>query len=202
MSYRKSDAPYAERADGAGRIRRHRRTGENADNKRRWLFLSVDILLLVAILAAIFFLVVLLTPFDPFGGAKKEDRMVEYAVEFAGVKRDEVQALQMGQEVIDATTGSVVGEIVNIESRAYEVYTTVPSKVTQQEGEHALYLVTKNTYPEEYQTVTVTIRVLAEYEEGVGYYVEDCRIAVGRTYELRFPTFAGEGGVCVTFTEK
>ena len=55
----------------------------------------------------------------------------------------------------------------------------------------------KNTYPDELKTVSVVIVTDAVYESGVGYAVEDCRIAVGRTYQLRFPGFVGSG-VCVS----
>ena len=34
----------------------------------------------------------------------------------------------------------------------------------------------------------------------MGYTAEDCRIAVGRSYDLRFPGYAGKG-VCITLTE-
>ena len=47
-------------------------------------------------------------------------------------------------------------------------------------------------------TLIVTVRTSAVYEAGVGYTTEDCRIAVGKEYALRFPSYTGEG-VCVSF---
>ncbi len=204
MNYNKFEPSYGSSAEAPRRVRsRRRRAGVGDGKNRRWLFLAVDILLLVAILAAIFFLVVLLTPLDPFSGRAKEQRVVIYTVEFAGVGRDSIETLEIGDPVTDAETGSVIGEVVDVNSRAYEVYTDNPSdeSTMTDNGEHKIHLVTKNTYPEEFQTVTVTIRVMADYEKGVGYWAEDCRIAVGRAYELHFPAYAGSG-VCVTFAEE
>ncbi len=201
MSYNQMGPSRATSAKRFARLERARRSTAEKRN-RRWLLLGVDILLLVAILAAIFFLVVLLTPLELFGGRSEEQRSVLYTVELAGVERDSVQALEIGQTVTDVETGSVIGEIVDITTRPYEIYTDIPTEESDMtDGEHQIYLVTKNTYPEEYQTVTVTIRVIADYEQGVGYCADDCRIAVGRTYDLRFPAYAGSG-VCVTFAEE
>ena len=201
MNYNKSDNPNK---DGANlrRVRVGRRhAGEHGS--RRWGLLVVDILLLVTILAAIFFLVVLLTPFDPFGGGETEERTVLYTVEISGVDRDSVQSLHVGDIVTDVDTGSVIGEVVEVASRAYEVYTDLPSTEADltADGEHNIHVVTKKIYPEDFQTLAVTIRVTADYEKGVGYWAQDCRIAVGRTYEIRLPAYAGEG-VVVTFAEE
>ena len=201
MNYNIPEGSHRE-GDAVRRTRRSRR-GEQQRKPRRWGLLAVDILLLVVILAAIFFLVVLLTPFDPFGAAQTEERTVVYTVELAGLHRDAVQSLRVGDTVTDAQTGSVIGEVVNIASRSYEVYTDLPSPnaAMTDEGNHKIYIVSKKVYPEEFQTVTVTIRLTADYESGVGYWADDCRIAVGRSYSLRFPAFAGDG-VCVTFAEE
>ena len=90
----------------------------------------------------------------------------------------------------------IVGVVIAVNSRPYEVYTDIPTA----EADEVLqsHVVTKNTYPDNFNTVTVTIQLLADYEQGVGYLAEDCRIAVGREYDLRFPMYAGNG-VCVAF---
>ena len=167
-----------------------------AGTHRRGLFLLLDVFLLVAVVAAIFFLVLLLTPLDLFGGAGDEQRSITYTVEFAGVDSDSVEALRVGDAVTDAATGSVIGVVVAVNSRPYEVYTDIPTE----EADETLqsHVVTKNTYPDSFNTVTVTVQVIADYVEGEGYLAEDCRIAVGREYDLRFPAYAGNG-VCVTF---
>ena len=193
-----NNKPEPSLRDGNDGARRNRRKG-GVQGQRRWLFLAADVLLLIAIVAAIFFLVVLLTPIDLFGGEDTEQRSIVYTVEFSGVDRDSVQALQLGDTVTDAATGSVIGVVADVESRPYEVYTDIPT--TEADAELNSYVVTKNTYPDSFNTVTVTIRILADYTPRQGYMAEDCRIAVGREYELHFPGYAGNG-VCITFAEE
>ena len=55
------------------------------------------------------------------------------------------------------------------------------------------------TYEDKYN-VTVTVTVLAQYEEGEGYSVGDRRIAVGEKLSLRFPNYAAEG-YCIGLSE-
>lgn len=196
MNYNKPEPSFHDGNDALRRSR-HRKTGENGS--RRWLFLAADVLLLIAIVAAIFFLVVLLTPLDLFGGEDTEQRRVVYTVEFAGVDSALVESLQVGDTVTDAATGSAVGVVTDVLPRSYEVYTDIPT--SEPDDELNSYVVTKNTYPDTFSTVTVTIRVLADYVPEVGYTAENCRIAVGRQYELHFPGYAGSG-VCVTFAEE
>lgn len=184
---KRSELPYGDDAHRARHARDEKKRG------RRWLFLLVDILLLAAILTAVFFLVVLLTPLDPFGGADVEQRDVLYTLELVGVDRVSLEALHVGDSVTDAQTGSVIGEITAVDSRPYAFYTDVPNEYGGK------YVVNKETSADKY-TVTVTVRASADYEQGVGYTVEDCRIAVGRAYELHFPHYAGEGS-CISLGE-
>ena len=164
--------------------------------KNGMLVLVGDVLLLLAIVAAIFFLVLLLTPLDLFDGKDTEQRKVLYTVEFVGVDRDSVQSLQVGDTVTDAATGSIIGVVTAVDSRPYEVYTDIPTVDIDEELNS--HVVTKNTYPDSFNTVTVSIRVTADYKAQEGYTAEECRIAVGRTYDLHFPNYAATG-TCVTF---
>ncbi len=186
MSHNRSDL----QRDGAG----HADAVQRGHGGRRWLYLVVDVLLLAAIVSAVFFLVVLLTPLNPFGGKDTEQKTVLYTLEITGVDRTSLESLHRGDSVLDAATGSKLGEVVSVDSRPYEFYTEIP---TDQPDEHLnSHVVTKDTRDDAY-TVTVTVRVEAEYRAGVGYTAEDCRIAVGRVYELHFPAYVGKG-VCVT----
>ena len=160
------------------------------EHHRRWLFLLIDVLLLAAIVAAVLFLVSLLTPFSLFDNGADETRTVTYTVELAGVRRDAVSALRVGDVVTDKETGAVIGTVTAINARAYSVYTDVPSEVKDPVLDS--YVVTKTEYPEDFNTVEVTISVEADYTAGIGYSVGDCRIAVGRAYELYFPAYAGQ----------
>ncbi|MBQ8356371.1 MAG: DUF4330 family protein [Clostridia bacterium] len=194
MNREKSDAPKPEKEERRRSSAPSGDKGPKKESNRRWLFLVVDILLLAAIVAAVLFLVSLLTPFSLFDSDREEVRRVTYTVELAGVERDSLGALKVGDAVVDSETGATIGVVTAVNSRAYEVYTDVPVE----DEDLNSYVVTKATYPEEFNTVTVTLSVDADYEAGVGYTVDDCRIAVGRTYELNFPGYAGSG-VCVAF---
>ena len=195
MNRERSDAPKLEKEE---RTRRFETTSPGKDPKkdsnRRWLFLVVDVVLLAAIVAAIVFLVSLLTPFSIFDTDSAVERSITYTVEIAGVDRDSLAALKVGDTVTDQQTGAVIGVVTAVSSRPYEVYTDIPTD--EKDDVLNSYVVTKTTYPEEFNAVTVTLSVAADYQSGIGYSVEDCRIAVGRTYDLRFAGYAGNG-VCV-----
>ena len=167
---------------------------EKEGKHRRWLFLLVDVLLLAAIVAAILFLISLLTPIKLFDSPAEEVRALTYTIEIKGVDKATMSALHAGDEVIDKKTGAVIGVVSGIDSRAYEVFTDMPSSYIDETLNS--HVVVKLTYPDEFNTITVTLTAEAVYESGVGYTVDDCRIAVGREYELYFPGYAGEG-VCV-----
>lgn len=163
-------------------------------NTRKGLYLAVDILLLAVIVAAIFFLVVLLTPFNPFEKSDKTDCTLHYTVELTNVEEDVIDLLLEGDRVIDAQTGSVIGEIMLKDKREYTYYSDVAVK----NGD--AYVAKKESVEDRY-TVILTLHADAVYEEGVGYTVDNSRIAVGREYELHFPSCAVKG-VCVTLTEE
>lgn len=165
-------------------------TGAVPLREGRWLFLLVDIFLLAIIVAAIVFFL-LLSGSDGAYDGEVETRTVTYAVEFAGVQAELLAALSVGDTVVDAETGSVIGVVEAVDSRPYEVYTDVPTaEIDELLNSH---VVTKVTYPESYHTVTVTLRLDAEYRAGLGYASGDCRLAVGREYTMQFPAFSAKG---------
>ncbi len=176
-----------------GPVTRGKQREASRAKTRKGVFLAVDILLLVAIIAAIFFLVVLLTPLNPFKREAKTECTLLYALELANVESDVIDLLHEGDAVIDAETGREIGEIQLKDKRDYTYY----SDVAVPNGD--TYVVEKEHVKDRY-TVTLIIRADAIYEEGVGYTVDNCRVAVGREYELHFPSYAGRG-VCVTLSE-
>lgn len=166
-------------------------TSPPAEKKRRGLFLLMDLLLLLCIVSAAFFLILAFTPLRL--GTDAEQREVVYTVELAGVEKDFVSLLQEGDVVTDAATGVVIGTVSEIRIRPYEAYTTLPTTDVDAElGKH----VVRKTTNEDLNTVTVTVRVGADYKVGEGYAVQGRRIAVGAEYELQFPAYAGKG-VCL-----
>ncbi len=188
MNQNKMDRPKVTQDPRA----RSRSAGQTVEKKRRGLFFVMDVFLLLAIVGVIFLLVLAFTPLSLFGD-NAEPRQIFYTVELAGVDQSFVSSFHEGDAVTDADTGSQMGEIMQIKIREYEAYTNVPTpEIDPEFGKH---VVRKETN-ENLKTVTVVIRVTAEYTEEVGYTAEECRIAVGREYQLRFPSYT-DNGVCI-----
>lgn len=171
--------------------------GGKKERKRKWLFLVVDVILILAILFAVLFVASLLTPFSLFGSSERvEVRTVTYTVELAGVSSATLNALHVGDRVIDAETGSLIGTVSAVDIRAYEAF----GDLFEYDATLGSNVVTRLEYPDTLNTVTVTISGQTEYTAGVGYAADQCRIAVGRTYTLSFPEYTGSG-VCVSFIQ-
>lgn len=168
---------------------RARTASQTGTRKRRGLILLADILLLVGILATVFLLVLAFTPLSLFGDGS-QPREILYTVEFSGVDQSFLAAFREGDTVVDAATGDVMGKVEQIKIREYEAYTNIPTpEIDPEFGKHT---VRKETN-ENLKTVTVVLRVTAKYTEGEGYAAQNTRIAVGREYALRFPSFTGRG---------
>ena len=73
--------------------------------------------------------------------------------------------------------------------RKHNTKQTVLEDVEEEDGTYTGVL---SEYPNQY-TVLVTITASAEHIPGDGYFVNNCRIAVGEGMALRFPDFAAEG---------
>ena len=175
---------------------RTRATGQAVEKKRRGLFLIMDIFLLIGIVGIIFLLILAFTPLSLFGN-NAESRQIVYTVEFAGVDQGFVSSFREGDAVVDDATGSKMGEIVQVKIREYEAYTNVPTpEIDPAFGKH---VVRKETN-EKLKTITVVLRVTAAYTQDVGYTAEECRIAVGKEYQLRFPSYT-DNGVCIALEQ-
>ena len=189
MNQNRSERPKTAAEPLRGRARA---TGQATERKRRGLFLLMDVFILICMVGIIFLLVLAFTPLSLFG----EDavpRRILYTVEFAGVDQSFVSAFREGDAVVDVDTGSHVGEVTQIKIREYEAYTDVPTlEIDPEFGKH---VVRKQTN-ENLKTVSIVICVTADYTQGKGYVAEDCRIAVGREYALRFPSYT-DSGVCI-----
>lgn len=169
---------------------------QKKNSKHRWLFLLVDILLILAIVGAVIFVVSVLTPFSFSKKDKAEIRTVSCAVELAGVGSDTLSALHVGDAVTDSETGAVLGTVSAVDVRPYETF----GELYDEDAAVGSNVVTRITYPDTLNTVTVTIEMQAEYVANRGYTVGGCRVAVGRNYTLCFPEYTGTG-VCVSLVK-
>ena len=168
----------------------------NADKKHLPSVFLVDLLLLIAMVGVIFLLVLAFTPLSLFGG-DGETRQIVYTIELCGVDQDMEYAFREGDIVTDAQTGKELGVITRVNSRVYEAYIDTPTEEISPEFDK--YVVQKQRN-EEWRVITVSIRATADYQPGVGYTVQSERIAVGRDYQLRFPTYT-YSGACVSLAQ-
>lgn len=181
---------------GAESLRTRNATGaRNAEKKHRASFLLVDLFLLLGVVAIIFLLVLAFTPLDLFA-EDAEPRQIVYTVEFFGVDKEMESVFHEGDAVVDMQTGNHMGVITQVKSRVYEAYTDTPTDEIVPEFDK--YVVQKERN-EDWRVITVSIQVTADYRAGEGYTVETQRIAVGREYQLRFPSYVNSG-TCVTLT--
>ena len=167
----------------------------STEKKHRISFLLVDTFLLLGVIAVIFLLVLAFAPLS-FFGKNTEPRQIVYTVEFYGVDKEMEFAFREGDTVTDMQTGAVMGVVTQVSSRVYEVYTDTPSDEIVPEFDK--YVVQKKRN-EAWRVVTVSIQVTADYQEGVGYTVDTQRIAIGREYQLCFPSYTSNGA-CVSLT--
>ena len=197
MNPEKNDALSAELQEKNERKMRVNRAAYSAGANtaggkgRKWLFLMVDVLLLAAIVATVLFLISLLTPVTLFAPSTQEERTLTYVIEIAGVDKATADQIAKDNAVTELTSGSLIGTVVEVSDRAYEVYIDDYRYDTDLKTD----MVQKVVY-DEFVTLTVTVKVTAVYEAGVGYTAQDCRIAVGKQYDLRFPSYSGSG-VCI-----
>ena len=202
MNMNKQDPLQNKGEEGARRALRTRkeRDAKAKAGQRRWLFILVDVVLLAVIVASVFFLVTLLTPFSIFRSGRDEVRDITYTIELRGLTNAEMETLRAGDVVTDLETGAEIGVITEVHSRPYTEYTDKYEQ-NQDPKDPDKWWVVQTEYPDGYKTVTLTVTVSADYQKGVGYSVSDSRIAVGHEFRLSFPKYTGKG-VCVELKDQ
>jgi len=175
---------------------RTRASARSTEKKHRASFLVVDLFLLIGVIAVIFLLVLAFTPLDLFVD-DAEPKQIVYTVEISGVDKDLENAFREGDAVVDAQTGTQMGVITQVTSRVYEAYIDKPTQEIDPTFEKHVVQKERN---EEWRVITINVSVTAEYRSGIGYTVDTNRIAVGREYSLRFPSYVSNGE-CVALHE-
>lgn len=149
--------------------------------RRKFNFIDLLIILAIALLGAI--VISLFFPSFGFGNSKRQEKEIQYTVEFLGVDEMFVDMIKENDVVIDAVSKYSVGTVMVVDRNT--PYTELEYDNENKVGVLATY---ENKY-----NVLVTISVVAEYNEGAGYSVGGRRIAVGEKFSLRFPDYASEG---------
>ncbi len=158
-----------------------------APNTKQRKFNFVDFLLIVLVLAIIAGAVYLFSPgsfINKLGSAKQGT--LSYTVEIQGVDGEYLNKIKENDVVVDSVSKNTLGTVAAVD---YNTKQTVLEYAEQADGSYVGVL---SEYPDQY-TVLVTVTAPAEYVAGDGYFVNNCRIAVGEGLALRFPDFAAEG---------
>lgn len=150
--------------------------------RRRFNF--IDFLLILFVLAIVFVAVNVVSPMSIIDKLKSDTKhTIQYTVEFTGVSAEHLDKIKEADTVVDAVSKQNLGSVTAIDDH---------KKYSVLEYNEATDMGVPVEHPDKHNVI-VTISATATYREGVGYRVNDRRIAVGEKMALRFPDFAQEG---------
>ena len=153
-------------------------------------FNVIDVALLLFIVGMVVLIVNLLSPISFFRNMLPGTTYtLEYTVEISNVDVDYVDMVKENDAVMDSVSKKALGTVIAVDCDTQ--YSELQYDEQNQVGILA-------THPDRYNML-ITITAECTYEEGVGYMVNDQRIAVGEKIALRLPDFVGEG-YCTDFS--
>lgn len=155
----------------------------------------IDVIIIVAILAAVAFGVTATLFGKTLFGNGTQTKTIEYTVVFRQVSEDFVTSIASGDAVLNVKEKQTVGVVSADVENNPSTYVAYLAATEEGSGGTAVLM----TYPDR-MDLTVTIRVEAEYRPGTGYEVGGLRIAVGSEYSLMFPGFTGTG-TCIALND-
>ena len=162
---------------------------------RKGKFNFIDFLLIVIALAIIATTVYVFVPKAWFGKiVADESQDILYTVEIIGVDQKFAGNIKENHNVIDNISKSSIGTVMAVSVDSYSELKYVYDSATGTEGSGKLV-----TYDDKHNLV-VTISASALYNEGEGYYIGSCRMAVGEKLSLRFPDYSCEA-YCIAVTK-
>ena len=157
-----------------------------SDKKVKRKFNFIDFLIVLVLIAVIGSLIY---AFSPWTNIEKlwanNQTELTYFVEIKDVSPEYIDMIKSGDTVINSVTKNSLGtveEVTNVEN-AY-VYDYVP-----EDGKMTCVILEN---PKKYN-ITLKITTLADYNEGIGYSVNGCRVAIGEMLNLRLPTYTCSG---------
>ena len=173
------------------------RSHENNDtDKHRSIFRRINILDVFLVLVLLVILLLLATFFFDISifGIGEDEREISYVVEIDNVSPDTLALIKKGDYVYEVSGKDISGFVADI---------SVTDSVRYMYNESS-QSIEKVTLPDDKngktpQTVLVTVRAVADYEEGAGYSVGGTRIVAGNNIELCFVGYTGVGE-CISVT--
>ncbi len=154
-----------------------------AQSKKKRKFNFIDFLIVLLIASFIALLVYAFSPFSRLSElVNKKDVELTYVVELRDVSAEFIDLIKANDNVINANTKNSLGTVDKIYS--IEMSTVLDHAKNEDGIDYGVLVPVNDRYD-----ITLYITASAEYEEGVGYSVEGCRVAVGEELNLRFPNF-------------
>lgn len=163
--------------------------------KKKRSFNFVDFLLILIALAIIGGVVYLFSPISFLKNMRsKINGTLDYTIEIRNVDVKFIESIKENDIVIDSVSKNTLGTVSAVEhtTKYNELYYHVS------ESDPNKYDGVLLEYPNKYN-ISVTITTNADYIKGQGYSVNNCRVAVGEKFNLRFRNYVCEG-YCVYVT--
>lgn len=160
--------------------------GSSTPKKKR-KFNLVDLLIVIIAATIIFLLVYSFSPWTYMNNLwNANETTFQYAVEIRGVDANFINLIEKGDVAVNSITKNSLGTVSDIEKIEKS------SVLDYAKDENGVYHGVLTEYPDKYD-ITLYITATAKYEQGVGYTVNGCRVAVGEELYFRFPNFSCSG---------
>ena len=155
-------------------------TGGKEPKARKLKFNLVDLVLVLIVISVISALIAYFLPEVSGRFSKNGEVEITYVLEFRNVDEKFIANIQNGNSVYDAGQNFNIGTVKSVSTEPYktlEYDKETGAAVMKEQSGHNL---------------TVTVTASAIYAEGEGYSINGMRIAVGTSYDVRFPNFVGK----------
>ena len=153
--------------------------------KRKFNF--IDFLVLLVVIAIIGILVYVFSPWSQIEKIWTNNKVeLTYFVEIKDVDIAYMESINEGDSIVNSVNKNSLGTVAEI-SKIEKAY--VYDYVLNEQGEMTCVI---SEHPQKYN-ITIKVVSTAEYEKGVGYSINGCRIAIGEMLDLRFPQYTCSG---------
>lgn len=163
----------------------HNTTVTQKKPKRKFNF--IDFLIILVVVAIIGILIYVFSPWAHIEKLWTNNKVeLTYFVEIKDVDIAYIESIKEGDGVINSVSKNSLGTVSEI-SKIEKAY--VYDYVLNEQGEMTCI---RSEHPQKYN-ITVKVVATAEYEEGIGYSVNGCRVAIGEMLDMRFPQYTCSG---------
>lgn len=157
----------------------HSKSNKTVKAGKHGRFNLVDFFLIIIVLALIAAAVSYFLPGISKRLAGANDVEITYSLEITGVEDKFLSRIAVGDVVYDSGNNYAIGTVKTVEQYAYtELYYNEETGVLETK-EHP-----------DLKNIVITISASAIYNSGEGYSINGTRMAVGKSYNIRFPEYA------------